>query len=99
MKVSVFHKMTVFRIMNSAGIIFATTPFNMLLSPKFLLRIQGMTSRGSIFEIGDLTALNIPGILINQCLTTPLLIVMDPKVQLIRKLFAGQAETQVSNCS
>ena len=52
-----------------------------------------------MFEIGDLTTLNIPGILINQCLTTPLLIVMDPKVQLIRKLFAGQAETQVSNCN
>ena len=34
------------------------------------------------------------GILINQCITTPVLILVDPKVQLIRWLFARHAETQ-----
>jgi hypothetical protein len=74
MQVSIFNKMTLFRISNSAFIILATTPFNELLTEKFLLRVMG--------------------VLISQCVTTPLLILIDPKAKLIRFLFASHAQTQ-----
>jgi hypothetical protein len=48
MQLSILNKMTAFRVTNTAFIIFATTPFEKLLSAPFLLKIQGILISNAI---------------------------------------------------